>query len=128
LILGSASAAFVSRLSLLTMSVGVLRGAPRAEWDEVHAAPDEVGRHGGQELALPVRPAEFDLHVLTHDITIFGEPLTESFHIFCVCSRGPSPDPITGIAGCCARATTGHAAALPSAAMNSRRRILNPRN
>src|SRR6516162_3815839 len=31
LILGSASAAFVSRLSLLTMSVGVLRGAPRAD-------------------------------------------------------------------------------------------------
>ena len=31
--------------------------------------------------------------------------------------------PMTGIAGCCARATTGHAAALPSPAMNSRRRI-----
>ena len=28
---------------------------------------------------------------------------------------------ITGIVGCCARATTGHAAALPSPAMNSRR-------
>jgi len=32
-------------------------------------------------------------------------------------------NPITGIAGCCARATTGHAAALPSPTMNSRRRI-----
>jgi hypothetical protein len=31
--------------------------------------------------------------------------------------------PIIGIAACCARATTGHAAALPSPAMNSRRRI-----
>jgi hypothetical protein len=31
--------------------------------------------------------------------------------------------PITGIAGCCARATTGHDAALPSAAMKVRRFI-----
>src|SRR5262249_11043236 len=31
--------------------------------------------------------------------------------------------PITGSAGCCARAANGHAAALPSPAMNSRRRI-----
>jgi hypothetical protein len=31
--------------------------------------------------------------------------------------------PIAGIAGCCARATIGHAAALPSPAMNVRRRI-----
>ena len=30
---------------------------------------------------------------------------------------------VTGIAACCARATTGHAAALPSPTMNSRRRI-----
>jgi hypothetical protein len=33
-------------------------------------------------------------------------------------------NPITGIAGCCARAASGHAAALPSPAINSRRRIL----
>src|SRR6516162_4221020 len=35
----------------------------------------------------------------------------------------PCNNPITGIAGCCARATTGHATALPSPAMNSRRRM-----
>jgi hypothetical protein len=29
--------------------------------------------------------------------------------------------PITGIAGCCARAASGHAAAPPMSAMNSRR-------
>jgi hypothetical protein len=32
-------------------------------------------------------------------------------------------NPISGIAGCCARTTTGHATAVPSLAMNSRRRI-----
>jgi hypothetical protein len=38
-------------------------------------------------------------------------------------------DPITGIAGCCARAASGHAAAeLPRSAMNSRRLMgLTPR-
>ena len=36
-------------------------------------------------------------------------------------------NPITGIVSCCARATTGHAAALPSPAMNSRRLIRSPR-
>jgi hypothetical protein len=34
--------------------------------------------------------------------------------------------PITGFAGCCAPATSGHAAAPPSPAMNSRRRICHP--
>jgi hypothetical protein len=35
-------------------------------------------------------------------------------------------NPTAGIAGCCAGAESGHAAALPSAAMNSRRRIASP--
>jgi hypothetical protein len=35
-------------------------------------------------------------------------------------------NPITGTAGCCARAATGHAAALPSPAIKSRRRIRHP--
>ena len=35
--------------------------------------------------------------------------------------------PITGIAGCCARAASGHAATPPSPAMKSRRRIRDPR-
>jgi len=35
--------------------------------------------------------------------------------------------PITGIAGCCARAATGHAAALLRSVMKSRRRILPPK-
>jgi hypothetical protein len=37
--------------------------------------------------------------------------------------EAPLRIPITGTAGCCARATTGHAAAPPIPAMNSRRRI-----
>ena len=37
-------------------------------------------------------------------------------------------NPITGIAGCCARAASGHAAAAPpSSVMNSRRFIRSPR-
>ena len=35
-------------------------------------------------------------------------------------------NPITGIAGCCARAASGHAAAVPISVMNSRRLIAAP--
>jgi hypothetical protein len=35
--------------------------------------------------------------------------------------------PITGIAGCCARAASGHAAAEPTMPMKSRRRIAFPK-
>jgi hypothetical protein len=34
-------------------------------------------------------------------------------------------NPITGIAGCCARAAIGHAVALPRKAMNSRRFMMS---
>jgi len=37
--------------------------------------------------------------------------------------KSPWRNPITGTAACCARAANGHAAALPSPAMNCRRRI-----
>ena len=37
-----------------------------------------------------------------------------------------SRNPITGIAAYCARATSGHVAALPSPAMNARRRMAIP--
>jgi hypothetical protein len=39
----------------------------------------------------------------------------------------PLRNPITGIAGCCARAASGHAAAPPSSVMNSRRLTRSPR-
>jgi hypothetical protein len=38
-----------------------------------------------------------------------------------------SRNPITGSAACCARAASGHAAALPSSVMNCRRFIRSPR-
>ena len=43
-------------------------------------------------------------------------------------AEAPLRNPITGIAGCCARAASGHAAAAPpSSVMNSRRFIRSPR-
>jgi hypothetical protein len=66
-----------------------------------------------------------DPHVLALDEACFVETLTE--RIGTARKRRPTvANPITGIAGCCARATTGHAAALPSPAINSRRRIGYP--
>ena len=76
-----------------------------------------------QSVVLTFRPAILDRHVLT-----FGEPaLPEALMECCqriggLASLGERPlrKPITGIADC-ARAASGHAAALPSRVMNWRR-------
>ena len=47
--------------------------------------------------------------------------------MFGAIGRCASRNPITGIAGCCARAASGHAAAPPRRLMNSRRRISAPK-
>jgi hypothetical protein len=65
-----------------------------------------------------------DRHVLACDKSGFLQALEErgEFNL----AEWEARYPITGIAACCARAATGHAAVLPRPAMNSRRRILDP--
>ena len=96
------------------------------------AAPTRRRPPGVQQARLPapetieltVRPAVFDRDVSTFDKAAFrsdpgGTPPAS------IRRRRvdlPLRNPITGIAGCCARAASGHAAAAPpSSVMNSRR-------
>jgi hypothetical protein len=74
---------------------------------------------------LVLRPAVFDRHVLTLDVAGLLEALAKCAQQG---SRGiassddlGSRNPITGIAGCCARAASCHAAPPPRSVMNSRR-------
>ena len=56
-----------------------------------------------------------------------GRSASDGFSRFGLCKRPDSVvtnSPTTGIAGCCARAVSGHAAAPPSSVMNSRRAIM----
>jgi hypothetical protein len=66
---------------------------------------------------VTLSPTVLDGHILALDIARFLETLVKPL-------SGDKVDmkPITGIAGCCARAASGHAAAAPpSSVMNSRR-------
>ena len=97
--------------------------------DDGDPTADQVGRQFRQAIVVIVRPAVFDRHVAALDVAGFAQALAECRHAICGRRRPTrrSRNPITGIAGCCARAASGHAAALPSPAMNSRRRIRSPR-
>jgi hypothetical protein len=70
-------------------------------------------------MGLIFRRAVFDHDVLALDEACFLQALAERGHqVSGIVSRRKL---ITGIAGCCARAASGHAAAPPSVAKNFRR-------
>ena len=54
-------------------------GAALAD-DHIDLTADEIGRQRGQPIIVPFRPAIFDGHVLTLDITDLAHPLTECGH------------------------------------------------
>ena len=71
---------------------------------------------------LIFRPAVFDRHVLALDKPASFRPDGMQPELRARPRRHPLSKPITGIAGCCARAASGHAAAAPPrSVMNSRR-------
>ena len=90
------------------------RGVPLAD-DHGDLTADQIGRQSRQASVLALRPAIFDRHVAALDVAGFVQALAERAH------DGPSNrsgdvlprNPTTGIAGCCARAAIGHAAAAP---------------
>jgi hypothetical protein len=87
-------------------------------YDHRYAAADEIGRERRELIELVLHIPILDRHVPALDIAGFlqarwrnGTTLSADWAL---------SHPITGTAACCARATTGHAAVLPSPAMNSR--------
>ena len=93
----------------------------------VDTAADQIGRQRRQSINLIIRPAIFDRDVLRPRHSRLRSSLGGIRPRWS--RRVPSGtllrNPITGIAGCCARAASGHAAAAPpSSVMNSRRCII----
>ena len=84
---------------------------------------NQFGRQRRQSVVLALCPAGYDGHVLALDIAGFFQALVEyAQRSTYVSSDAGWRNPITGIAGCCARAASGHAAAAPlRRVMNSRR-------
>ena len=93
--------------------------------DHRHLTAYQIGCEVGQSVGLVLRPAILDRHILALDVAVFTKALAECGQM-AARSTGAEllRNPITGIAGCCARAASGHvAAALPSVTINSRRRM-----
>lgn len=86
-----------------------------------HLTTNQVKRERWQSFIMTFRPLVFDSHIATIVIAGLAETLDEC------CTKGwigrrVVENPITGIAGCCARTASGHATvALPTSVMNSRR-------
>ena len=105
---------------------GQIKPTPRI--DEVERGWDEVVDEGYDPGNSPLGP------VYWRAVTRGEEQMYLSTFVasrdFIINAWGPRGldycDPITGTAGCCARAASGHAAVAPSSDMNSRR--LSPRN
>jgi hypothetical protein len=83
------------------------------------SALNQIGGECGQSIIVTVRSAVFDSYIAPFLIPGFGEAPPEAVHPL---RHGMTlRNPITGIAGCCARAASGHAAALPRSVMKCRR-------
>jgi hypothetical protein len=78
--------------------------------DNCYATAGEVGHAPRQAIVLAAEPMVLDDHVLAIDVADVAEAFRE---------RSRMASGATGIAGCCARAASGHAAAPPSAASST---------
>jgi hypothetical protein len=96
--------------------VGACTGkSPGCGYSHGHTLANQIGRKLRQSIELPVSRAKFERNVLAFDVSGLLEALAKSAQIL----REGSGDvgcrnPITGIAACCALATSGHAAAAPT--------------
>ena len=90
---------------------------------------NEFSRQRRQSVITTFRPPKGDCQVLPLNKSAFPQAPGGTLQLRAADSLGERllRNPITGIAGCCARAASGHAAAAPpSSVMNSRRLMLSP--
>ena len=95
----------------------------------VDLAANQIGRQCRQPIVLVRPPSDIRSPRSALNVAGFAQTLAKRAHSGPRVRSGDAPlrNPITGIAGCCARAASGHAAAPPSSVMNSRRFIRSPR-
>src|SRR5262249_49226723 len=101
---------------------GECRRVTSRRGDYGNLSTNQFGCKLRQPIVLALRPAVFDHYVLALHIADLLQALPKFAQTVCQLSGDLwSRSPITGIAGCCARAASGQAAAVPpNRAMNSR--------
>jgi hypothetical protein len=96
--------------------------------DDSHLAANQIGCQQRQSIWLPLSVTIFNRNISAFDEATLAQALIKRGQELCICiCRPDAQKPITGIAGCCARAASGHvvaAAAPPSGVMISRRPII----
>jgi hypothetical protein len=106
-------------------SRGLRRRYGRASSDQndySYAPIHQLKRLLRKSIVLSLRPTILDCDVATLDVAGFSQPLFDCFDKAAYGAGETLPRmPMTGIAGCCARAASGHAAAPAMSAMISRR-------
>ena len=109
---------------------GCKRSARPAGTGHLSTTRSAISRRQGGSVR-PLHPVVFDRHVVTFDVAGFVEALAKRRHKGALASDltlESRTNPTTGSAGCCARAASGQAAAIPPrSVMNSRRFIRSPR-
>ena len=100
----------------------IAEGSAAEPDQQLHPAATRSDARAGKPVVLAARPAIFDGNVLAFDKAGLAQALAECSEQVDGILSGDLPliHPITGIAGCCARAASGHAAAPPRRVMNSR--------
>jgi hypothetical protein len=98
------------------------RWCPSRRGQHGQAATNQIGGQFRQPVVTTFRPAIFDRDVAPLDVAGFAQALPKCTDLASEQLGGCSAkNPITGIAGCCPRAASGHAAAAPlSSVMNLR--------
>jgi hypothetical protein len=97
-----------------------------ADGNHSDAALDQVPEQCRQALEFALGPVEFDCYDAALGITKSAKPCRNAA-MYEASAEALLTYPTTGIAGCCARAASGHAAAPPRSVMNSRRFTQSPR-
>jgi len=89
--------------------------------------PQQIGRKCRKTIKVALRRAELDCHILTLGIAGFVQAGMKSRDLLAALLQMIRRPPITGTAGCCVRAASGHvAAAPPKSVMNLRRLMPHP--
>jgi hypothetical protein len=119
----------------LTVTIGIEEVAAFAERAATSTAGDDhgdllahqVSREHRQSIVLALRPTKFNRHVLTVDITRLVQTFAKAGNSTRIALGDPLlRNPITGLADCCARATSAHAPAAPGNIVMNSRRLIRP--
>ena len=99
----------IGMVAVAALAASAAAGAAARD-DHGHLTADQIGGQRRQSIVLTLRPTIFDRHVLAFDIAVSFKPWRNAA-TRCAQRSGDAlwRNPITGIAGCCARAASGHA-------------------